>query len=369
MKRRTFLRLSSAALAALGLSACGRSRSPASTPASSRPSSDSEADQIVDDVDDTAVDIGLTLEEAKAFSDQNNRPFFILRSNGEFYPLFTPSYRGTMVSPYYHDISTALMVDCITYQESFPYGDKHLDPLTDNFELLDGDQLVYISSGSIRDHFDIMDITSSFYTLPVIFKCGDPTRSLYPDKIQSIDTFSFRRFSDYDPSYIPSRDSADSILSVSSLSNLTINGLSVQEYCDSHEMIRIFYTEQQSAYDNTVTDYNFYYAVDLTDFTSFDPQKAEKGILELTEENSENTVVIGYYEGTEYHSLTLKANCLAVLHDSSPAYTCPLSLTQNGYAVIDTSSLPSGDYAIGSAPDIKTQDYTLTTAYGFLSIP
>ena len=158
MQRRTFLHLSTAALAALGLSACGTRSASSST--AQEPSYEMDTDII--DASDEFEDIGLTLEEATSSSQH----LFFHRSNGKFYPLFEPTYHGTSSSPNYpsyQDISTALMVDNISYQDSYPYGGKDGNPLTDNISLLDGDELVYISSDSVPSSLDFMRTTQSFY--------------------------------------------------------------------------------------------------------------------------------------------------------------------------------------------------------------
>ena len=235
MQRRTFLHLSTAALAALGLSACGTRSASSST--AQEPSYEMDTDII--DASDEFEDIGLTLEEATSSSQH----LFFHRSNGKFYPLFEPTYHGTSSSPNYpsyQDISTALMVDNISYQDSYPYGGKDGNPLTDNISLLDGDELVYISSDSVPSSLDFMRTTQSFYTLPIIFKCGNPYREFCTaDEILSISALPSREFFDYDSSYIPADDHSTDHLYVHSLSNLTINGLSVQDYCLSHSMIPI----------------------------------------------------------------------------------------------------------------------------------
>lgn len=363
MKRRTFLRLSSAALAALGMSACGAKTASSSAESESFPKMDTD---IPDDSNEP-LDIGLTLEEATSSSQH----FFFHRSNGKFYPLFEPTYHGTSSSPnypYYQDISTALMVDNISYQDSYPYGGKDGNPLTDNISLLDGDELVYISSDSVPNSLDFMRTTQSFYTLPIIFECGNPYREFCTaDEILSISALPSREFFDYDSSYIPADDHSTDHLYVHSLSNLTINGLSVQDYCLSHSMIPIYYTKYERESDHVVDTYNYRYIVNLTPVTYFDQEKALNGIIDLTESNGENTVTISYYEGTQCHVLTLKATCVATIYAPSQSYSCPLSLTPNGYAVVDTSTLPSGSYAISFPP--SSQKSSLTTACNFIDIP
>ena len=361
MRRRTFLRLSSAALASLGLSACGAK--PTSSSTTQEPSSKMDTDII--DASDEFEDIGLTLEEATNSSQQ----FYIHRSD-KFYPLFSPTYYGTSISPqhtFYRDISTALIIDNITYQASYPYGEKYKNPLTDNITLFDGDELVYISTNSIPDYVDLMPVTGVVATLPVIFECDNPYRNFCTaDEVLRISALPHREFSDYDPSYIPADDHSIDCLSVRSLSNLTINGLSVQDYCDTHDMVLIYQTEEDSAFDNSVKSYNYHYIVNLSEFSELDSEKRKNGIRALVEENDQNTVTISYYEGTQYHSFTLQSTCLAYTYTPSQAMPFPVSLTQNGYAVIDTSDTPSNGYAVGfySSPE----EHALTTTYHFISI-
>lgn len=368
MKRRTFLRLSSAALAALGLSACGAKTATSVSSNSIEPDGpyDEVGTDIVNDFNEP-LDIGLTLEEAQ----NSSQHFYIHRSNGKFYPLFTPTYYGTSISPqhtFYRDISTALIVDNITYQTSYPYGEKYKNPLTDNITLFDGDELVYISTNSIPSYVDLMPVTGIVVsTLPVIFECDNPYRNFCTaDEVLRISALPSRKFSDYDPSYIPTDDHSIDCLSVRSLSNLTINGLSVQDYCDTHDMILIYQTEEDGTFDNSVKSYNYHYIVELNKFSEVNREKAQNGIRELTEENDQNTVTISYYEGTQYHSFTLQSTCFAFHYDPSQAMPFPVSLTQNGYAVIDTSGIPSNEYAVGFSP--YPEEHALTTAYHFISI-
>lgn len=84
MKRRTFLRLSSAALASLGLSACG-----AKTAASSS-SGSAEPDGPYDEVGDEELSFGMSLEVAQHYSDDYHCLYFIHRADGLFYPLAVP---------------------------------------------------------------------------------------------------------------------------------------------------------------------------------------------------------------------------------------------------------------------------------------
>lgn len=361
MKRRTFLRLSSAALAALGLSACGAKTASSST----EPGSFPEMDTDIPADSSEPLDIGLTLEEAKNSSNH----FYIHRSNGKFYPLLVPTYYGTSSSPdypYYLDISTALIIDNISYQESFPYGERAGNPLTDNTSLLDGDELVYISNGSIPNYIYFMPITQTFPTLPVLFEGGNPYREFCTaDEILGIRALPSRKFFDYDSSYIPAGQYSDDYLSVG-LPNLTINGLSVQDYVLSHSMIPIYHTRYERTSDHVIDTYNYRYIVDLTDSTDIDEAKWQNGIIELTNENDQNTVTVSYYEGTQYHSLTLRSTSIAILFDSDRSCCVPLSLTQNGYAVIDTSTLSPDGYAIGLSSDYEK--HSLDTAYHFISI-
>ena len=361
MQRRTFLHLSTAALAALGLSACGARSASSST--AQEPSYEMDTDII--DASDEFEDIGLTLEEAK----NSSQHFYIHRSNGKFYPLFTPTYYGTGSSPNrpnYLDISTALIIDNISYNESYPYGENDRNPLTDNISLLDGDELVYISNDFIPSYIYFMPITQTFPTLPVIFEGGTPYRKFCTaDELLGLRTLPSRKFFDYDSSYVPSDQYSDDYLSVG-LSNLTINGLSVQDYCLSHSMIPIYHTRYERDSDHVIDTYNYRYIVDLTDFTDIDIAKWQNGIIELTSENDQNTVTISYYEGTQYHSLTLRSTSTAVLFDSDRTCSVSPSLTSNGYAVIDTSALSPNEYAIGISTDYEK--FSLDTAYHIISI-
>lgn len=85
MKRRTFLRLSSAALASLGMSACGAK--PAASSITTAAPSDIPSDSYTDIVDGGDDSLGMALEDAQEFSSFYNRPYFIHRTNELFYPI------------------------------------------------------------------------------------------------------------------------------------------------------------------------------------------------------------------------------------------------------------------------------------------
>ncbi len=63
--------------------------------------------------------------------------------------------------------------------------------------------------------------------------------------------------------------------------------------------------------------------------------------------NKYNTAVTcEYYDGTQYGSTTFNLNEPFILLDDEKSFFVPVQPTQNGYFIVDVSSLPSGIYAI-----------------------
>lgn len=333
MKRRTFLRLSSAALASLGLSACGGSNSTASTSTStstsSQSSSTSEVDQIMDDADAAAVDIGMTLEEAKASSDK----VFILR-NGTFYSLSKPC-RGRS------SLRNGESAYGIIFDENFFRNSVSFQNLeTDNTTLFDEDTLVYISSDEVPDTLEFAPIAQTGYTLPIIFE-GAPEYGTF----SAIDAV-YHAFTDYDPNYIPPTEGIASHTLFPS-DDLKINGQTLKEYTDSHQMVPIDYYDAWSLKQDTAN-----YIVDLTNFVSLDESDLYNGIFTLEETNENNVVTVSFYSGTDYYEFTVKATCIFYLFYPDSAISCNVMKTKEGYAVIDTSNLPSSqNYILAYSPD------------------
>lgn len=340
MKRRTFLRLSSATLAALGLSACG-----AETAVSSS--------YITDDASNDTSSIGMTLEQAQEYS-QNHDKLFLLRPDGRFYPLLTAANRTN--TNRWNEQYNAVLIDDISFYESYLYGINSLmDEITGSSTFSDG-ELVYISLDSLPNTIDFIPISDTIITLPVTFRqhkfeaSGYQQAEVFP--IQTIQTLGGRYFSDYDSSYIAVSRASESLLtSGSGISNLTINGLSPQDYCDKNSMLPVYV-------NNHSGDISTDFIVDLSDFVDYDTAQLKNGHLALSENNDQNTVVIEYYESTQYHSITLSANCLAFFFDSSEAISCPVTPTKGGYAIVDTSSLTAASsgssveyFAAAYAPD------------------
>lgn len=126
MKRRTFLRLSSAALASLGMSACGAK--PAASSITTAAPSDIPSDSYTDIVDGGDDSLGMALEDAQEFSSFYNRPYFIHRTNELFYPIAL-TLEGDSYHAAFLDYETLVAYsECLTL---------HLSA---------GDELVYIST-------------------------------------------------------------------------------------------------------------------------------------------------------------------------------------------------------------------------------
>lgn len=321
MKRRTFLHLSSAALAALGLSACGAKTMVASSAPSHSPS-DTNADVITDDIDADYVQVGLTLEEAKASSDK----VFILR-NGTFYSLSKPLYCHS-------SLSKGEKVFGIIYDEDAYRGTVLVDsPESNNASLFDGDQLVYISSDSIPDSIEFAPITYRGYTLPLVFD-GKPEHGTF----QSISTITHPFFY-YDSSYqAPEPYMEHTLLSTD---DFQLNGLSLNDYAHSNSMVTINYRDY-SAFGPDARC-----IVDLTDYVTL-----ENNSFTLREKNDHNVVTISFYSGTDYHEITLEATCVFFTFDPGSAIACNIQKTKDGYAIVDTSPLSySENYVVAYGPD------------------
>lgn len=248
MKRRTFLQLSPAVLAlpiSLSLSACSGSKT-ASRPASSTAapiSSTADTDSITDDVDEMYSELGLTLEEAKASADK----VFILR-NGLFYSLSKPLFCRPISRK--DEKSYA-----VTYDEEAYQGTLSVDsPETNNATLFDGDQLVYVSSDSLPDSIQFAPLTSTGYTLPLVFH-GNPKRGTFNNISTVTHTFSY-----YEPTYQAPESYMEHTLYESD--DFLINGLTLAEYTAANSMITIDYDDSSSVDPEAI------YIVDLTDYVT-----------------------------------------------------------------------------------------------------
>lgn len=149
MKRRTFLRLSSAALASLGMSACGAK--PAASSITTAAPSDIPSDSYTDIVDGGDDSLGMALEDAQEFSSFYNRPYFIHRTNELFYPIAL-TLEGDSYHAAFLDYETLVAYsECLTL---------HLSA---------GDELVYIStSHSIPESVSFSPVIRSGNTIPAL---------------------------------------------------------------------------------------------------------------------------------------------------------------------------------------------------------
>lgn len=327
MKRRTFLRLSSAALAGLGLSACGikSAASQSTSPSFSEAPSDSSTDNIVDDGDDR---LGMTLEEAQDFASQWERHIFIHRSDDLFYAL-----PALLTAKRSHDEDgelTAIFSDLITYQDIYANLDT---PSRNNMNLYQpGDELVYITSSSLPSSVTFSPFVTSGFTIPVFI---DDSHTIFTFRDTSYGTgkelpvYSSRLFSDYDPEYIT--DSFITSLSSFKYNDIRINDISLDDYISSHTIVP-FWAPDYGSVD---------YFIDLTN--------------EIMNGGSSD-VIISYYEGTAYHEIHLQINCTFYNFDTSNPISCNLVLTKNGYAVIDTSTLSQNMFYMISDPLADSPD-------------
>ena len=106
------------------------------------------------------------------------------------------------------------------------------------------------------------------------------------------------------------------------ITDVTLNDLPVMDFADIHEGI------EAGQYDLGSTDHNATFFIDLP--------------------SDEPSITIGYYEGTQYQELTLDGTLPYYTFDPNAAIPAFLTLTKEGYAVLDTSLLMSGmKYALG----------------------
>ena len=315
MKRRTFLKLSPAFVAlplSLGLNGCTASISPSSV------SSIDDTDMVADDIDDDLPGLGMTLEEIQEFADRTNRHIFIHRSDDLFYVLPTPLtgiYNPSRKDFYNTVFSDPEMLQTI-YDES--------TPSRNNITLSwDGDELVYITSSSLPDSVTFSSFIGSGPTLPFFINdrndgFGSQFRTLSPfyDPFynEEGDLLQIRRFSDYDPSYIPAAESDQWVINVgtSRYTDLRINNIPLDDYIDSHTLVPFCWPSSE---------------------------RLPRSFVALDSDEYGSPITVSYYRGSNYYEIHLSADCKFYMYDAYNPISCNLMLTKNGYAVIDCSSL------------------------------
>ena len=320
MKRRTFLRLSSAALASLELSACG------AKPATSVPSaSESPSDSYVDIIDGGDDSLGMTLEEAQEYSSYYNCPYFIHRTNNLFYPIAI-----TLESSHSH--TTFLDYETL---------DEHSEALTLN--LSEGDELVYLSasnppSSSLSLHL----VNDSGCTIPAILRSGAKgTTCLWCLKYYN---YTSRSSSSNDPNYAGNGSPLDHNYYFATFSRYDpINGPDHYALYDSNSHV----TLNGSSISDTIQAFlgaDNFIQTDSSTFNEylicFAPHSPSEELTPSTFSESSFPKIpktVEWYEGTVYHSFTLNPYCTYFTFDPDDDISCPISLTPNGYAVVDLS--------------------------------
>lgn len=345
MKRRTFLRLSSAALASLGLSACGAKSATseiAAAVSNSVPLVPSVADSISSDNNDADLEdnissgIGMTLETAKEFSSYSNRPYFIHRTNGLFY-----SVAITMEA----DSSFVAFLD---YNALARYSQSN----SLNLHLLDGDELVYISSsGSMPNSVSFSPINEIGNTIPSVLcvnKQGITSlvglkqyryqADISPNEAydaphhagKNNNTYQYyywTTFNSYDLANGP-----DKTMLFTDKHHVTLDGASIDDTITS---LMGFDNLLQIAYPADFSTAKDEYLLREFNFASDEPLDSSR----FYQYGLENPHKVEWYEGTTYHAFNLEPSCAYFVYDSSDSASCPISLTPNGYAVVDLTFL------------------------------
>lgn len=318
MKRRTFLRLSSAALASLGLSACGAKK--AASVSSGSTESDGPYDEVGDDDGYSYSITGMTLEEAQNYSSYYNCTYFIHCNDGLFYPLEIPRI------PFYtnlHSPDTDVVFICNDQRIIYDY----CDPLY--LEASSGDELVFISTEfSVPASVEFFATNGMYSTVPATFSSS----SIYPlyehrydlhDSISSMSDTQVKFLNNHCylsqllPGQQPNASYGGRGSILENCAPLTFNGTSFEEFTNQNHFNEI---ANGTGYFNLFT-YN------------------------------ESTLSVGYYEGSFYKTLVLEASAIAFTFDhTNPSNSCATALTQNGYATVDTSSLEKNNYYLISYP-------------------
>ena len=339
MKRRTFLQLSPAFLAlplSLGLAGCGGSTSTTPSEIESVSDTSSDWDSDTDFVEDNSL--GMGLEDAKSYSNFNNCPYFIHRSDGLFYPVLITmeSNLGSAVFSSYDQLTE--YAECLTIC------------------LSDGDELVYISSNSIPDKASLYCIDRIGNTIPVTLRANasryDPSdlprfeslcrysqTTLPYEKRRStyLENYSPIPFSEYDPSCSSNLTSL-----CSTTERVSLNASSLDSIISVGERSgKLLYT---AGFENMVGDViekeYCYCDYDQFAYREFSPEnEIETDLLYNLAQKSE--LVLEWYEGTEYNRCALTPSYVYFNYNESNSYSCPFTPTPNGYAVVSLNSLPS----------------------------
>lgn len=322
MKRRTFLHLSSAALAALGLSACGAKA--AST----------ESDGPYDDVGDEDFSLGMSLEDAQNYSSYHNCPYFIHRADGLFYPLAVPlipfAYFSKRECPRHGTISYGSSESNVVFLDA---NQRNYYSNSYYLSLSAGDELVFISTEFKVPEIVDIDPCYEGSTISATFS----ESKIYPLMQHRYDLYhSISRLLDEQEDFRTKRrcyllqplpgqepDSAHG----GSGNILTNNGP---------------YTFDGMAPDDFIEQYN---ALGAT-IESFDATPDTEYLVLSNYPNS--TLSIGYYEGSVYKTLNFDVSTTSFAFYSDYLDCGASELTQNGYAKISINSITPNSYYLVS---------------------
>lgn len=233
---------------------------------------------------------GMTIDEALEYAGDEASLYFVHRGD-KFYPL---------------PMTTAIAEKALFFDDDQQFTNITLSP---------GDELVLVAPNAAPEvysyPFQFAPSSSCGYTLPfALVKTGSSN--------------AYSSIGYLTDSYFDLSDDA-----------LLLNGLSITDYGQSHDLI--FYDSDSDGYGTTYSC-----LVDLTDYADVD-YSSGKPVLKNPNEN--NTVSIQF--GTDSDLSTCEATIRYYLFDSSKATDHYMSQPKNGYSVIETESLPAGDYIFG----------------------
>lgn len=333
MKRRTFLRLSSATLASLGLSACG------AKPATSVPSAfESPSDSYVDIIDGGDDSLGMTLEEAQEYSSYYNCPYFIHRADGLFYPLAVPlipyafsftthTKKSSLGSESYTTLDTnAVFLD--SDQRNY-YNDSYY------LNVSSGDELVFISSTfKAPETVELLRCYQTHPTISATFSDSQKYAQIFPLMEHRYDLYASTSL-DQQPYFKKDRhcyalqllpgQTGEQGQIIQNCGPITFNGASFNDFLN-----------QTLVYEAT----------------------PDTGYLKLTDYPS-STLSVGYYEGSSYNTIDFDISTTTFNFDyEKPTDYGTSELTQNGYTLIHLDSLADNHYYLISG----ALDYGNTTA-------
>lgn len=262
----------------------------------------SSTNNLPDSDQQTAAEIGgMTKDSAQA-----EGGVYILRSDGYYYSLQRAASVG-------NDYSNDNLVVTAAYHENIP-------------TLSRDDKLVYFSTSTLLDLF-CYPVMKSGYTIPLSFS------SYYQYN------YAYEKYDQHEvsvPSFGGTFESVDSVL------NSELNRLYNSGFPSGKQEIDILGEDFKSFFESHVfdaTDYCTNGACWGSDYIFADLPKNEN-------------ITISWFVGTQYNECELVANIHYFVFDGCDnggkhsVDPVELEFTQDGYAIIDISSLPSGYYVL-----------------------